>query len=311
MFGLFSKNDTHIDKKRPTSYEGIVNQQEYETILDYALEHLKPIAEIVSVKDGTIMIKKASKPEEEMQCHLDNLVRRCKNEDKKDWQDIVNHHFNRMSIDPHKTKYIYKDFDFAQSMVKFVVRHESTFDKKMGFVCRVDLQGTFTFLVLDTDEAFQYIRKQDIKEWEKTEEELFEIAFENVAAEKIEINQFHWKEQFEAYAFFSGDFSASYIVDLEKNAPFAIGKYGSVVAIPTKGSAIVHPLNGATALDFIVSFYETLTSFFTEDEVPISNRYYWYYKGRFQLFEEREDKGKIVVSLPQKLEQLLKGTPSV
>jgi hypothetical protein len=311
MFGLFSKKDKNFDRRMPAHYEGIVTQKEYETILDYAVAYLQQISEIISAKDGTIVIKKADKPEEEMQCHLDNLTRRCKSEDVSEWQTIVNQHFARLNVDPHKVKYIFKDFDFAEPMVKYAVRHASMVDKIDDVVHRVDLPETGTFLVLDTDESFRYIRKNDILEWGKTEEELFEIAAQNVALEKIEIAEILWAEKFEAYTFFSGDFSASFIVELEKNAEFSIGRYGAVVTIPSKGTAIVHPLNGATALDFIVSFYGMMRNFYVEDQVPITDNFYWYYEGQFELFIEKEKLGQTLLSLPKKLEQLFKQTPSV
>lgn len=309
MFGLFSKKDKNFDRRMPSHYEGIVTQKEYETILDYALAYLQQISEIISAKDGTIIIKKADKPEEEMQCHLDNLTRRCKSEDKTEWQTIVNQHFARLNVDPHKVKYIFKDFDFAEPMVKYAVRHASMVDKIDEVVHRVDLPETGTFLVLDTDESFRYIRKNDIIEWGKTEKELFDIATQNVALEKIEIAEILWAEKFEAYTFFSGDFSASFIVELEKNAEFAIGRYGAVVTIPSKGTAIVHPLNGVTALAFIVSFYDMMRNFYTEDQVPITDNFYWYYEGRFELFIESEKRGQTLLSLPKKLEQLYKNDP--
>jgi uncharacterized protein YtpQ (UPF0354 family) len=311
MFERFSEKDGSFNRSRPASYEGIVTQKEYETILDFAISALKQNNEILSIKEGAIFIKNPTNPAEEMQCYLDNLVRRCKGEDKSEWQMVVNQHFARLNVDPHKAKYIFKDFDYAEPMIKFVVRHERMFDAISDIVHRVDLPETGTFLVLDTDESFRYIRKDDIKEWGKTEAELFEIAARNVAAEEMHVGEILWREQFEAYTFFSGDFSASYIVELEKNAESAIGKYGAVVAIPTKGSAIVHPINGHTALPFIVSFYDALQSFFTEDQVPISDKYYWYYDGRFELFVETERAGKMVISLPKKLAELYQRDPSV
>lgn len=295
----------------PAHYEGIVTQKEYETIVDYAVAYLQQISEIVAVKDGTIAIKQADKPNEEMLCHLDNLTRRCKTEDPREWQTIVNQHFARLKIDPHKAKYIFKDFDYAEPMIKYTVRHASIVDKIDEVVHRIDLPETATFLVLDTDESFRYIRKNDIKEWEKTEAELFEIARQNVAAEDIQIGEILWADTFEAYTFLSGDFSASFIVELERNAEFSIGRYGAVVSIPSKGTAIVHPLHGATALDFIVSFYKMMRSFYEEDQVPITDRFYWYYEGRFELFIEQEKGGQTLIALPKRLEQLYKNDLSL
>jgi hypothetical protein len=308
MFGLFSKRDKNFDYARPDAYEGVVTQKEYEQILDYAIESINAIEgkKVANVKGGDIVIKNDAEPAQDMHCYLDNLVRKCKSAKPNEWQEVVKTHFAVLSADPHKEKFIFKDFEFAEPLLKFVVRHHNTtLTSVEGFVHRIDLPETCTFLILDYDNAFHFVHKKDIKEWEKSEKELFDIAFANIANEEIEIGEMLWKDEFEAYTFFSGDFSASFIVDLERNGDFSIGQYGALLTIPTKGSAIVHPLNGNTALSFIASFHEAQQSFFHQDEVPITDKYYWFYEGTFELFSEKIEKGHKIIALPPKLDKLL------
>jgi len=62
----------------------------------------------------------------------------------------------------------------------------------------------------------------------------------------------------------------------------------------TKGSSFVHPLNGKTAIDFINAFDETFNTFYQEDEVPVSNQYYWFYNGNFKVFSNTKKKVKSI-----------------
>lgn len=305
MFGFFSKRDKRINKKIPAFYAEILTQKEYELILGYAIESCKQFGELISASEGTIKIKALDNQDNELLFHLDNLVRRCKNEANEDWKTIVENHFSKLVINPQKEKYIFKDFDFAEPLIKFLVRTYNTFDQIEAFVFQSHIPDTYSFLVLDYDDMFHFVRKDEIKEWGKTEAELFEIAFDNIAKEDIDIKEVLWLDQFEIFTFFSHNFSPSFVVDLEANGPFAIGKYGSVVTIPTKGSAMVHPINGNTVMSFISTFDETLQKFFSEDEVPVSDRYFWFYEGQFKLFNEREENGKTLISMPDELEKLL------
>ncbi|HOY15762.1 MAG TPA: hypothetical protein PLC89_00650 [Haliscomenobacter sp.] len=306
MSGLFSKKNKNIDRKRPDFYDGIVTQQEYETILEHAISCAEQIGELVLVANGTITIKNSDNQNGKTEFHLDNLVRRCSKNEVSEWKELIANHFRRFFSDSNKEKYIYKDFDFASQMLKFLVRTYDIVEGKDDFICRVDLPETCTFLILDYDETFHFVRKDRIKEWDKTQEELFEVALENVAAEEVEVKEFLWMEEFEMYTFFSDDFSASFIVDLSHNANFAIGQYGAVVTIPAKGSAFVHPLHENTALNFIASFHEVQQEIMKEDEVPITDKFYWYHQGKFVKFTEQEDIGKVHISLPSDLNKLFK-----
>lgn len=300
MFGfLFNKNKI-FDRKRPDFYEGIVTKKEYSQILELSERECQRIGKIVSIQAGTIKVTNPKDAEEEFSFHLDNLVRKCKYYGAEEWERIVQEHFSRFPIDQSKAKFLAKDFEYAQPLLKLLVRSPNSMSEQM--IQRLDFPNTASFLILDYDERFHFLTEEDIKEWNIPPKELFEIALANIALEKIDIQEVVWAEKFDLFSFFSGDFSASYMVELTKNAPFAIGKFGAVVAIPTKGSAFVHPINGATALSFISTFDETFATFYHQDEVPISDSYYWFYESKFEVFPIE----KTYFELPKKLIELLK-----
>ncbi len=302
MYGsLFNKNKT-FDRKRPDFYEDIVTKKEYAKILQMSEEECKRLGKISAIQAGTIKVTNLKRAEEEFVFHLDNLVRKCKYYEEEEWPTVIKNHFSRFPIDESKAKFLSKDFEYAQSLLKVLVRRPKSMSGDL--VHRFDIPHTHSFLILDYDERFHFLTPEDIVEWAIPQSELFEIALANIAAEKIDIQEVYWKDEFQLFTFFSGDFSASFMLELSKNAPFAIGKYGAVVAIPTKGSAFVHPLNGDTALDFINAFDETFATFHREDEVPISEQYYWFYKEIFEVFPEVEKGNKIYIELPPPLKRL-------
>lgn len=304
MFGFLFNNNKTFDRKRPDFYEGIVTKKEYADILKLSEQACTRIGKISAIQAGTIKITNPEDTEEEFTFHLDNLVRKCHYYDRGEWQKVVKEHFSRFPIDKHKAKFLSKDFEYARPLLKVLVRSLKEIPEHL--VYRSDIPNTSTFLILDYDERFHFLGAEDIREWQIPQSELFEIALANIATEKIDIQEVLWSDQFDLFSFFSGDFSASYILELTKNAPFSIGRFGALVAIPTKGSAFVHPINGNTPLDFIAAFDETFITFHKEDEVPISKQYYWFYNGDFEVFPTVKKNGQVFAELPPKLIHLLR-----
>ena len=304
MFGFLFRKYNIFDRKRPIFYEGIVSKTEYSTILQLSEQECERIGKITGIQAGTIQVLVSkNKEDEEHLFQLDNLVRKCHYCEEEEWPTVIKNHFSRFPADKSKAKFLSKDFDYARPLLKVLIRNIK--DIPEGIVHQLDIPNTSSFLILDYDERFHFLMEEDIQEWNISKKELFEIGFANISLEEIDIQETLWENKFELYSFFSGDFSASFVLELAKNASFAIGNYGAVVAMPTKGSAFVHPLNGKTASGFINAFDETFVTFHREDEVPISKNYYWYYNREFRIIEIQKKDNSIKIKLPRKLRLLL------
>lgn len=300
----FDTNQT-IDWQMPKTYRPFLTQEEYEVILNLALEQIRQKGEIVSAANGEI---KALMPEygiKEVQFFLDNLARQCKSVDRSEWEGMIATHFQKFPINQPKSTFLQKDLDHAKSLLRVSVKPEQTaknLDEQ--WIKRVDFPGTFTFLVLDTDDAFQFVRSDTI-EWEASPEELFQMALDNVALEPISVQEAALGEEYPIFVFFSGDFSAAFLIELERNASFAIGKLGAVVAIPNKGTAFVHPLESATMMDFVVAFSPMQQQLFCEHQSPITQTFYWYYEGKYEAFPIKMENDEMFISIPLGLASLL------
>lgn len=302
MFGFLFRKNKIFDRKRPDFYEGIVTAKEYADILKMSEKECLRIGKITSIQAGTIKVIEFEN-EDKHNFQLDNLVRKCHYYKKVDWPEIIKSHFGRFPIDKNKAKFLSKDFEYARPLLKVLVRSDKAIPEEM--VYRKDIPCTSSFLILDYDERFHFLMEKDIQEWNISKTELFEIALANIGIEEIDIQENLWADKFDLFSFFSGDFSASFMLELAKNAPFAIGTFGAVVAIPTKGSAFTHPLNENTAIAFIGSFDDTFTTFHKEDEIPVSNQYYWFYKGAFEIFPTVKKEKKTYIEIPRNLVKLL------
>lgn len=297
----------NIDRKLPEDFRDLLTQEEYEIILANALIAIAKHTQIESVTEGEIRTKDPQKADSKMTFSLRNVARKCKAVPQNEWAELIDKYLGKPLFNEAKHTFLMKDFEYAEPLLKVVVRSKFAFDDQAleRLAYREDIPYTYTFLVLDYDDRFHYIDKTLLADWELPIEVLFEIGLANVGKEEINIEQVEMAG-LEMYAFFSGDFSAPYMLELEQNAPQAVGIWGAVVHIPSKGKAIVHPIEGNTALRYIANIINLIEIFFSQDPGPINIRSYWYYEGKFEEFPLKNTaEGKQLLSYPAKLLKIL------
>ena len=284
-----------MDKEKlPARYVGQIAHDEYDVIVKHSIDFLNKRGTIEKVEDGVIYIELNYDSGNVHQLGLDNLLRNCKQEgDKNRWREIVVDHFTRLTsnLDFDKT-----DFDKCRELlaIRIYPEYEEKTTSIMTF--KVDFPGTISALVLDLPDKYESIDRETIDLWRVPIDSLFYIAQENVnKREGIEIKENKTKR---VYSFFSPDHSASYIRDIERNANFAIGKFGAFVAIPTTGSAFIIPIDDISAIEALDNLRPTIKSFFDEDPGNITTDIFWYNKEAFELVSIVDDK----IVLPKKLE---------
>jgi uncharacterized protein YtpQ (UPF0354 family) len=307
MVYLRMLNSEKIDRVLPEDFQDLLTQEEYEFILDTALASISKHTTVDLVKEGEIHTLDPQKEDSKMTFSLRNVVRKCKAVPREEWAELIDKYLGKPLFNEAKHMFLMKDFEYAEPLLKVVVRSKFAFDQIAldRLTYREDIPHTCTFLVLDYDDRFHYIDKTLLKDWEMPLETLFEIGLINVGKEDISVERVEMQGM-EIFAFFSGDFSAPYIVELEKNAPQAVGALGAVVNIPSKGKALVHPLDGNTALQYIANILQLVEVFFSQDPGPINVRSYWYYEGKFEEFPMYStNDGKQMLTYPDKLLALL------
>ncbi len=306
MFNFFRKKK--FDRKIPKEYIHLINQKQYDTILNLALQYFKEKGdEVLKLENGLLTTK--SEGDEEVRYGFDNLIRMMCPEPQEDWESILYRHFNTVNVSNDYLVYYKKDYEAAKPFLKVLIKDIAVLDDRLGgaVVSRVDFPGTCTVLVMDYDNQFRYLRKEDIAEWEATEEEIFSVALENIGQEEVTINKVDHEGAIEMFVFLSGDFSAAQMIDLGKNAGFAIGKYGSIVAIPTKGTAFATPIDDDNVVGRLEVLADPVYKFFTEDPGNITLSIYWFYAGEIKQFVEKPSnrEGYVTIGIPEELQALI------
>ncbi len=302
VFALFaiSAFGQNIDKNVPTEFKNLVTQKEYENIVDLCVEYFNPLPKDFKIKQGTISFSNSDSTE--IRHSLENLVRLIAGKTKTGTtKEIIKDFFDSYY---HPTNIDVNDFKVAKEKLCIRIYHENylgEISQWNNFIYRDDLKELKTAVVLDLPETFQIVSKDLAKTWKLTEKEIFDIAIKNTESKEVEVieNKFG---NIVIYAFFSDEYSASQLAFFNTIVPKAVGKFGSLITIPTKGTVIIHPINKNDLTETFKEFEEKAMPIYNEDPGKITNKYYWFYKGKFQLVEKMGDQNLV----PQALTDLLK-----
>ncbi|MFD2909148.1 hypothetical protein ACFSX9_10410 [Flavobacterium ardleyense] len=300
LFDVFKKSSKY---ELPEMYNGIISKEEYNEIMAVCINyHKENNITITKIDEGELVV---SVDDSVQNRYLDNLVRVLAANEKIEWQHLIYLHFDKMKDQSSAYNYLYKDFDYASQFLRVLIKDEfySLQASISTFLHRVDFPKTNTFLVLEFEEQFAYVKKEDIVEWGKTENELIEIGIANTPENEIEVEE-HEIATCKVFIFTSGDFAASLMLDIENRIPYTIGKYGTLIAIPSKKIAYAHPIEENNILDLIQIINPELLDYYNEDPGNVSTNYYWYYDEKIEVFPIKEDENGQLIRLPENLNKL-------
>lgn len=204
------------------------------------------------------------------------------------------------------TKRVIEDFDKASKYLAVRIYRQDFMGsfKLEELVHRIDLEETVTVLVLDMPDSVESILHTNIEKWNKTPEELFEIAFVNLKekfkreVERIDNNVLK----------LSGDdiFVTSEALFFERNEK-CIGKYGSIFCLPNRDTmravAINSDLDVEVGLQLMIPFAEE--TFDHSEDLAITRHIYWHYKGKNELIYTYYGLNRLKYVLPADLAELV------
>lgn len=299
----------------PEGYENDISKDDYKKIVDLAVPIVSKRYQVDHVKDGAIYLKEG----QEMQAlNLHNIIGKCvavKN--KSQWDKVVAGHFENLfsSIDEQK-KIDPSNYETIKKYLSLRIYPVEMVNERGGpesLVVRTDLEGTYTMLMLDLPGAFTPVMREAFSFWKKDSSEVFKTAHGNINKQEIEkVTRKFDIEGSEIEISFIGneDYAASYALDLLNNSPELVGEWGTVLAMPNKGIVNLCKVSPDKPLDFVKFIQRTkpmIEKSFLEHDQPISDQYFWYYKGQFTriMVITNSTNGNINVVSPYGLTQLM------
>ena len=301
-----------VDYSFPKGYDKEISKKDYRYLVDESVIAISKNYKISSVKEGVIVLEEG---QDYSIVNLHNLILKCAGLDKKDWNELISSHFNNMhesmekqkQLDPNKFETLVDYFSIRIYQASFVNQNGGT----ENLVIKKHLDGTISLLMLDLPSAFTPIQKDMFELWDKSVDEVFELAQKNVnkqpftkMTESIDVND----KKIEVNFIENEDYGASLALDLKNNTPEFIGEWGSVIAIPNKGIVNICKISKEKPVDFILfiqRFKPVVEQFYNQHPQPISTDFYWYYNGSFTKINIIDNNGEINVISPKGLTELM------
>jgi len=301
-----------IEYSIPEGYESDISKKDYKFLVKESVKAISQYYKIVSVKEGAVELEEG---QDFAILNLHNLILRCAEEERENWATMINEHFDGIyqSVESQKQLDVSK-FETVSDYLSIRIYPESfvmQYGGTANMIVRTHLEGTFSLLMLDLPSAFTPVQKEVFKLWDKSEDEVFEIAQRNVnKQESVKVTEpFEVKEStIEVHFLENEDYGASLGLDLENNAPEFLGEWGAVIAIPNKGIINVCKVSKENPVDFVLfiqKFQAVVEQFYQQHSQPVSTDFFWYYQGEFTKIKVLNVNGDIQVISPQGLTQLM------
>lgn len=303
-----------INYNVPGSVANNISKGDYKKIVDLAIPLIQNRFTVESLNDGTVVLAKGQGIQA---FNLDNLVLKCLDvKDKTLWKDVIADHFSQIfiSIDE-KKKIDPNNFETVKKYLSIRVYPKQAVLQRGGMenmVLKSDMEDTYTLLMLDLPGAFTNVERSMAELWKKDSSELFKFAQANINQQIVQkvTQNFDIDGTLVEISFIGEEnYAASYALDLATNSPELVGQWGSVVAMPNKGIVNVCKISKDKPLDFVKFIQRTkplVEKYYNDHPQPISDQYFWYYKGKFTRIPVSMDaNGQLNIISPLGLSELM------
>ncbi len=296
---------TSIEEQIPEKYEHLVSERQYFRVLAYICRYFEEKDHsLTTIAEGNLIVLDAA---EKMDISLDNLIKRLSNQAEDSWKQDIFTYFDQL-LEHTNTEELFSNFELAKEYLTLRLYGDQidTHSEQDALVFRQDLAGTYSVLSLDLPSKFQVILKSEIENWSVDEKTLFHIALKNANQQTVQTAHGFWEET-EILAIVSNEYAAIKLLELEENFSDSVGEHGALIAVPTKGTAFIHPMRSFdTNLNEALSLMiKQANLIYESDPGPITRNLYWYHQGQFHAFSMQMKEEGLSYQLPEELQDYL------
>jgi hypothetical protein len=303
----------------PGELEKIITQEEYAWILTQTLEQLGPARVVLRLEGGILFYTHNDEDLYENQLNFNNLVKHLVYEDRPEWPHKISDYIKRLRVDRSVLDPILESFEAARPYLTVRLHTKGMYEDfprgSEGFLVREAMDDLYAALSLDLPEQFHVLRQKEVDKWDIETDELFWTAYANLGdkLERIKVTQRN-SDGFTLVTLFDRDYSAAFTVDFSNHCSAWVGKMGSIVALPARGSVFIHPIDNASTFNGAFSKIADLANrFYMKDPGPLTNNIYWFHHNRFEQFPKMMEGHALTYHIPSRLLAYLKTplSPSV
>jgi len=215
---------------------------------------------------------------------LSNLAQLCHQHPSSRWQSIINNHFDSMQQTSAFESGFYKkahDYEYASSYIG-VRLYPADYIAHIGeeaIIKRNITDDLIAMLVFDFPHGVCNIKPETTIQWNKTNEELFEIGRANIRKNYTSETM---SEDFNGIKIWiiTGDhfFVTNSLLDLHLES-IPSGAHGALIGVPHRHTLMVYPIDNLEVVTAIQPFVYVLQGLFKEGPGSLSENLYWYRNG--------------------------------
>lgn len=241
---------------------------------------------------------------------LINLAQLCKQARQTHWKGLIAQHFEELkkaATFQNEFKKNVHDFSYASRYLGVRLYHNDYVSHlEDGLtIGRQFTEDIFALLVFDLPHSVMNVRPEQTIQWNKYNEELFEIGLSNIKS-KYQFNISPRKIEDTTIQVVQGDhfFTPNIVLDL-KSHPDLVGSKGCLIGIPSRHHVLIYPIENLKVINAISQLIPIITRL--EDEGPgsISRSLFWFSDGEFSTLPYELEEEKIQFYPPEKFATLL------
>lgn len=206
-----------------------------------------------------------------------NLAQTCGQSPRQDWSKIIDSHFANMvrALDRSKSDFV-PAFESVRESICVRLWDEADVPVRDVSICRTDLPGLLSVIVLDSPESIQTVRRDVAASWGVGDEELFAIAMANLErlapVQRQEVDVGGGQRIIELFG--ESFFSASWALRIDET-PEVFGPHGVFFATPTRHRLLTMPFTDLQSLQAMAMLMHAATGMAQAGPGTISPRVYW------------------------------------
>jgi hypothetical protein len=217
---------------------------------------------------------------------LVNLAQICKQSSSFRWKRIIKSHFTQLEKSASfETAFSKKVHDFSQVRdyigVRLYPTDYASYIKDGLAIGKHITEDIFALLVFDFPHSIINVRPEQTIQWNKMNEELFEIGIANIKRNyKIDLSS-HIFGGVKCWVAKGDHFFAPNIIFDLKNNSHLIGSNGALIGVPHRHAVFIYPIENLEVLDAIHVLIPTIYRMHEQGPGSVSDGLFWYHNDTF------------------------------
>lgn len=301
MFSFFKKKNKDSQSEVP-DWATFFSKGEYTVFSKAVNDFFQKLNLEYKIDDGVIYVGENDFGFKQLGLH--NLAQMCKQNNTKDYPTVIKDHFETM-IRIHRFNEefdkINNDFEKIEKYigVRIYDREYAANLEKENLLIKEFAEGLVAMLIFDLPESVMNIKPEQIINWGKTVEELFEIGKKNIKKNyPVNLSEYKVQEHNIWFAEANHFFASSIAFDMT-DYPQIIGKQGSLISFPNRHNVIIYPINSLDVIGVINHMLYLTSRMYEDGPGSLSDKIYWYNNGQYLNLPHRIENEKQIFAPPQ------------